>query len=60
MKNFKYSVEDVNRVLASKEDIEKIESQLEEVKAFEDLVSYLQQSKQYITDEAFRVEITMK
>ena len=58
MKNFQYSVEDVKRILVSKEDIENIENQLSEINSFNEVISYLQQCKQYLTNESFKQEIT--
>lgn len=58
MKNFKFSVDEVNRILESKKDIEAIEKQINELKDFDGLISYLQQSKQYVVDPSFKDEIT--
>lgn len=58
MKNFQFSVDDINRVLEAKPLIEKVENQLTEINHFNEDISYLQQCKQYITDVAFKEEIT--
>lgn len=58
IKNFQFSVEDVNRVLEAKPLVEKVENQLSEINHFNDDISYLQQCKQYITDSKFKEEIT--
>ena len=58
MKNFQFSVDDINRVLEAKPLIEKVENQLTEVNHFNEDISYLQQCKQYITDADFKEEIT--
>lgn len=57
LKNFKYTVEEVNRVLSAKTDIEKLSNRLDEIKSFEDLIHYLHQCKQYITDSTFKQEL---
>jgi len=58
IKNFQFSVEDINRILEAKPLIEKVENQLSEINHFNDDISYLQQCKQYITDSKFKEEIT--
>lgn len=58
MKNFQFSVDDINRVLEAKPLIEKVENQLSEINHFNEDISYLQQCKQFITDTAFKEEIT--
>ena len=58
MKNFQFSVDDINRVLEAKPLIEKVENQLVEINHFNEDISYLQQCKQYITDVEFKEEIT--
>ncbi|MCH8535025.1 MAG: DUF6079 family protein [Flavobacteriaceae bacterium] len=58
MKNFQFSVDDINRVLEAKPLIEKVENQLIEINHFNEDISYLQQCKQYIIDAAFKEEIT--
>jgi hypothetical protein len=57
MKNFKFSVDEVNRILESKNDIESIEKQINQLKEFDGLIRYLQQSKQYVVDPIFKEEI---
>lgn len=58
MKNFQFSVDDINRVLEAKPLIEKVENKLVEINHFNEDISYLQQCKQYITDVEFKEEIT--
>lgn len=58
MKNFQFSVDDINRVLEAKPLIEKVENQLTEINHFNEDISYLQQCKQYITDADFKDDIT--
>lgn len=57
MKNFQFSVDDINRILEAKPLIEKVENQLTEINHFNEDISYLQQCKQYITDADFKDEI---
>ncbi len=57
MKNFPYSVEEVIKVMEAKPLIDEIELQLEDIKAFETDISYLQQCKQYLTDEDIKNKI---
>lgn len=58
IKNFAFSVDDLNRILPSKAEIELLEKQLAEVALLNEDISYLQQCKQYITETAFKEEIT--
>lgn len=58
IKNFQFTVEDINRIFEAIPLIEKVENQLSEIKYFNDDISYLQQCKQYITDEVFKDEIS--
>ncbi len=58
MKNFQFSVDDINRVLEAKPLIQKIENQLAEINHFNEDIYYLQQCKQYITDAKLKEEIT--
>lgn len=58
MKNFPFSVEDVNRILEIKIVVEKVENQLNEVGQFNSDINYLQQCRQYITDTSFKEDIT--
>ena len=58
MKNFQFSVDDINRILEAKPLIEKVENQLTEINHFNEDIYYLQQCKQYITDTSFKEEIT--
>ena len=58
MKNFKFSVDEVNRILEAKKYIELIEKQIAELKDFDGLISYLQQCKQYVVEQSFKDEIS--
>ena len=58
IKNFSFSVDDLNKILPAKTEIEKIEKQLAEIAILNDDISYLQQCKQYIIETAFKDEIT--
>ncbi len=58
IKNFQYGIDDINKILEAKPLIEKVEKQLEEISIFNDDISYLQQCRQYITDAAFKNEIS--
>lgn len=58
IKNFQYSIDDINKLLEAKPLIEKVEKQLEEISVFNEDISYLQQCRQYITDAAFKDDIT--
>lgn len=58
IKNFQYSIDDINKVLEAKPLIEKVEKQLEEISVFNEDISYLQQCRQYITDADFKDDIT--
>ncbi|WP_340113662.1 DUF6079 family protein [Maribellus mangrovi] len=57
MKNFQYSIEDINKILEAKPLVEQVESQLEEIDSFKEDISYLQQCHQYVTDVSFKEEI---
>jgi hypothetical protein len=58
MKNFQFSVDDINKILKAKPLLEKVEKQLDEITHFSEDISYLQQCKQYVTDDAFKQELT--
>jgi hypothetical protein len=58
IKNFSFSVDDLNKILPARTEIEKIEKQLAEIAILNDEISYLQQCKQYIIETAFKDEIT--
>lgn len=58
IKNFSFSVDDLNRILANKIEVEKVEKKLAELALLKIDISYLQQCKQYITDTDFKNEIT--
>lgn len=58
IKNFSFSSEDLNRLLPYKKEVEQLEQQLEELKLLDTDISYLQQCRQYITDNAFKTEVS--
>jgi hypothetical protein len=58
IKNFSFTVDELNKILPSKIEVEKIEIKLEEITQLQNEISYLQQCKQYITDNAFKDEIS--
>lgn len=58
MKNFRFSTEEVQQVLTSKPLIEQVEQQLKEVETFRNLISYLNQSLQYLPDHELKREIS--
>ena len=58
IKNFQYSIDEINHLLEAKPIIESVEKQLEEVSQFNEDISYLQQCRQFITDADFKEEIT--
>lgn len=57
IKNFSFSIDDLNRILPVKAEIEKVEKQLIKVALLNEDIYYLQQCKQYITDPPFKEEI---
>ncbi len=57
IKNFSFTVDNLNHILPVKSMVEKVEKQLAEVALLQIDISYLQQCKQYITDTAFKDEI---
>lgn len=58
IKNFPYSVEDLNRILPAKTQVEQLENKLAELNQLNEDISYLQQCKQYITDEKLKKDIS--
>jgi len=54
IKNFQFSVDQINQLLEAKPLIEKVEKQLDEVAQFSEDISYLQQCKQYVTNVDFK------
>ena len=58
MKNFQYSVDEINAIMTTKAEIEKVEKQHEEIKNFEQDISYLQQCKQYLPGDELKDKIT--
>ncbi len=57
IKNFQFSLDEVNHILESKPIVEKVEKQLEELKAFDDVITYLNLSTQFITDKDLKDKI---
>lgn len=57
LKNFPFSVDDINRIVAAKKDIDSIASLLGELQDFEKGISYLRQCQQYVSEESLRTEI---
>jgi hypothetical protein len=58
IKNFAFSVDDLNRILPTKAEVENLEKQLTELNLLNEDISYLQQCKQYITMIAFKDEVS--
>ncbi|WP_310993753.1 DUF6079 family protein [Aequorivita marina] len=58
IKNFQFSVEDLNSLLPIKIEVESLEKKLQALDVLNADISYLQQSRQYITDDNFKKEIT--
>jgi hypothetical protein len=58
IKNFSFSVDDLNRIIPTKIEVEKIESKLAELALLQSDISYLQQCKQYISDSKLKISIT--
>ncbi|HPQ29756.1 MAG TPA: DUF6079 family protein [Desulfobacteraceae bacterium] len=58
IKNFAFSVDELNRILPAKADVEQLEKQLTELNLLNEDISYLQQCKQYITVTAFKEEVS--
>lgn len=57
IKNFQFSTDDLNTLLPIKIEVEDLENKLQALDALNADISYLQQSKQYITDSNFKNEI---
>lgn len=58
IKNFAFSVDDLNRILPTKNEVEQLEKQLVELNHLNEDITYLQQCRQYITDATFKEEVT--
>jgi hypothetical protein len=56
--NFQFPLEEIKKWLEAKPLIENLENQLAEVKNISEEISYLQQCKQFVTDAAFKQELT--
>jgi len=59
IKNFSFSIDDLNRLLPFKTEIEKVEKLLKVISLLNEDISYLQQCKQYINDIVFKEEINV-
>jgi hypothetical protein len=58
IKNFAFSVDDLNKILSAKAEIQAVEKQLAEANLLNEDISYLQQCRQYITDAVCKEEVT--
>lgn len=58
IKNFQFSTDELNALLPIKTEVENLENKLQALEALNADISYLQQARQYITDDTFRNEIT--
>ncbi len=58
IKNFAFSVEDLNRILPVKAEVEHLEKQLAELNLLNEDISYLQQCKQFIIESTFKDEVS--
>ena len=58
IKNFQFTIEEINKILEAKPLIESLEKQQAEIAAFNEDISYLQQCRQYITEESFKQQVT--
>lgn len=57
IKNFPFSVTDINRILEAKSIVDKLENQFKEVEGLRTQIAYLQQCVQYIIDANFKNEV---
>lgn len=57
IKNFPFSVDELNRILPAKTVVEKLEKKLSDLSHLNEDIAYLQQCKQYIVDEIFKQEV---
>lgn len=60
MKNFNFSVEQVEEFIVWKDEVEKVEKLVEQLKEFKDDIAYLEQCRQYIIDTELKSKITTK
>ncbi|WP_410004880.1 DUF6079 family protein [Aequorivita nionensis] len=58
IKNFQFSTDELNTLLPIKTEVENLENKLQALEALNADISYLQQARQYITDDDFKNEIT--
>ena len=57
IKNFPFSLDEVQNMVSAIPELEKVENQLREVEIFKTDISYLQQCRQYITESKLKSEI---
>jgi hypothetical protein len=58
IKNFPYTVEILNNIIPIKNDVDHVKGLLEELDTLNKDISYLLQSKQFVTDTTFKEEIS--
>ena len=58
IKNFRFSTEEVKKILETKPLIEDLDDQLNQIKNFEEDISYLQQARQYLPEGSLKSEIS--
>ena len=58
MKNFQYTIDDINGIFEAKPLIDRVDKKLKEFASFNEDVSYLQQCRAYVTDNSFKEDIT--
>nr|WP_314545276.1 DUF6079 family protein [uncultured Empedobacter sp.] len=57
MKNFAFSTEEITRLMPYKEQVLEVQKLLNQITDLDQEVSYLQQAKQYITEESLKNEV---
>ena len=58
IKNFAYTIDELNAVLPIKAEVERVEKQLSQLSSLGQDINYLQQCRQYITDADFKEEVS--
>lgn len=58
IKNFPYTIEELNKTLPIKDEVAKVEQQLAQLNSLNEDISYLQQCNQYITNTEFKTKVT--
>lgn len=58
IKNFAFSIDDLNRILPIKMEVERVEKQLSQLSSLGQDINYLQQCRQYITNTDFKEQVT--